>query len=86
MAAGILQVSGADHGLAITGIAGPGGGTADKPVGTVFIALASQSGPTRVVREFFPFEREMFKTLATQAALNLLRRRLAGFDSGKSTS
>jgi nicotinamide-nucleotide amidase len=80
MATGILRVSGADHALAVTGIAGPAGGTPEKPVGTVFIALASRRAPAVVLREFFPFEREMFKVQATQAALNLLRRRLAGFD------
>ena len=85
MAEGALRVSGADHALAVTGIAGPDGGSAEKPVGTVWIALASREpGPggdpaTAVLREHFPFEREMFKTMTSQTALDLLRRRLSGF-------
>lgn len=85
MAEGALRVSGADHALAVTGIAGPDGGTPDKPVGTVWIALASRApGPngepsTVALLEHFPFEREMFKTMTTQTALDLLRRRLSGF-------
>jgi nicotinamide-nucleotide amidase len=68
--------SGAIHALATTGIAGPTGGSEKKPVGTVYIALASENAPT-VVRHFnFASDRETFKQLATQAALNLLRERL----------
>jgi competence/damage-inducible protein CinA-like protein len=78
MAEGALRASGADHALAVTGIAGPDGGTAEKPVGLVFIALASQPSPTVVVQEMFPFERQMFKVMTTQTALDLLRRRLLG--------
>jgi competence/damage-inducible protein CinA-like protein len=63
-------------GLATTGIAGPTGGSDEKPVGTVYIALASGDSET-VVRKFrFPTDRETFKQLAAQAALDLLRRRL----------
>ena len=78
MAEGALRVSGADHAVAVTGIAGPDGGTADKPIGTVWIALASkdQTLTTTALREFFPFEREMFKIMTSQTALDLLRRRL----------
>lgn len=77
MAAGCLAASGADHALALTGIAGPGGGTEAKPVGTVFVALASKGGGEPVVvQHLFRVERETFKRLASQAALDLLRRRL----------
>ncbi len=76
MAEGALRTSGADHALAVTGIAGPDGGSDAKPVGTVFIGLASKEAPTVVVRELFPFDREMFKVMTTQTALDLLRRRL----------
>lgn len=76
MAEGALLRSGADYALATTGIAGPGGGTPEKPVGTVWIALAERGGETRAWSEFFPTSRETFKDLATQAALNGLRRRL----------
>ena len=78
MADGCLAVSGADHALACTGIAGPSGGSEEKPVGTVFIALASKNEPTEVRKLFFPGTRDRFKMLTTQSALELLRRRLAG--------
>ena len=75
MAEGAREKSGAEFALASTGIAGPGGGTAEKPVGTAFIALAG-GGATLVRHLFFPTDRETFKQLATQMALNLLRQRL----------
>lgn len=78
MAEGCLRNAGSTHALACTGIAGPTGGTADKPVGTVFIALASAGKSTEVRKLFFPGTRDRFKLLTTQAALELLRRRLAG--------
>jgi nicotinamide-nucleotide amidase len=75
MAEGALAKSGATFALATTGIAGPGGGSEAKPVGTAYIALAG--GETVVRHLFFPSDRETFKQLATQMALNLLRERLA---------
>ncbi len=78
MAEGVLAVSGADYALALTGIAGPGGGTEEKPVGTVHIALAIRDVGTRHLKECFPHERETFKHLATQTALDMLRLRLVG--------
>jgi nicotinamide-nucleotide amidase len=78
MAEGALEKSGATFGLATTGIAGPGGGSEEKPVGTVFIALASAGGKTVVKRRNFLSDREAFKQLATQAALEMLRRRIVG--------
>ena len=63
-------------GLATTGVAGPMGGSDEKPVGTVYIALASKGSETVVRKLFFPTDREAFKQLAAQAALDLLRRRL----------
>lgn len=77
MAVGARAASGADHALATTGIAGPGGGSEAKPVGTVFIALATKLGPTQVERHRFQSERETFKNLTAQTALDLLRRKLA---------
>ena len=76
MAQGALAVTGADHALATTGIAGPGGGSTVKPVGTVFLALASKIGFAKVERHRFSTDRETFKFLATQAALDLLRRNM----------
>ena len=64
-----------DYSLATTGVAGPGGGSPEKPVGTVYIGLAD-SGETIAKELFFPTDRETFKQIATQAALELLRRRL----------
>lgn len=80
MAEGALRAGGADFALATTGIAGPGGGSEEKPVGTVFVALAVRDGETArttVERHFFPTDRENFKQLASQAALDLLRRAIA---------
>jgi nicotinamide-nucleotide amidase len=66
-----------DYALATTGIAGPGGGSQEKPVGTVYIALAA-SGETIAKEFFFPTDRETFKQIATQVALELLRKKLIG--------
>lgn len=79
MAQGCLRVSAADHALAVSGIAGPGGGSEAKPVGTVFIALASKGHGVEVRRRWFRGEREWFKILTSQVALDFLRRRLCGY-------
>lgn len=76
MAEGALEKSGARFALSTTGIAGPDGGTPDKPVGTVFVGLAEKRRETRVMREYFPMDRDTFKQVTTQAALDLLRRRI----------
>jgi nicotinamide-nucleotide amidase len=75
MAEGARFQTGADFAVAVTGIAGPGGGTKDKPVGTVFLALAGESG-TVVERRINSYERETFKQLTAQQALEMLRVRL----------
>jgi len=64
-----------DYALATTGVAGPSGGSPEKPVGTVYVALAT-SGETIAKKFFFPTDRETFKQIATQAALELLRKKL----------
>ncbi len=75
MAEGIRTRSGADLGLGVTGIAGPGGGSAEKPVGTVAVALATAGGTrSRLFR--FHGERELVKFQAAQAALDMARRHL----------
>ncbi len=76
MAEGARRVASADYALSTTGIAGPGGGSEQKPVGTVFIALATKSGATQIEQHKFPTDRETFKWLVSQAALDLLRRQL----------
>ena len=76
MAEGALTVSGADHALSVTGIAGPGGGTPDKPVGTVWLGMASRGGRPLAIRQFHPYDRETFKHATVHQALELLRRRL----------
>ena len=69
MAEGIRKASGTTFGLATTGIAGPGGGSSEKVVGTVFLAIAEEGKKTEVWREFFPGERLAFKEKATEALL-----------------
>jgi nicotinamide-nucleotide amidase len=72
MAEGARLRSGADYGIAVTGIAGPGGGSEVKPVGTVYMALASE-GATQVVRRHNPWDRQTFKQVTSQQLLDLLR-------------
>jgi nicotinamide-nucleotide amidase len=67
--------AGSNYVLATTGIAGPNGGSAEKPVGTVYVALAS-ADETIAKKFFFPTDRETFKQLAAQSALDLLRRKI----------
>ena len=76
MAEGARQQANAAFALATTGIAGPGGGTDEKPIGTVFIALAADGAATHVGSFRFPDDRQTFKELTTQAALEMLRRSL----------
>ncbi|HEX7862285.1 MAG TPA: competence/damage-inducible protein A [Verrucomicrobiae bacterium] len=75
MAEGARQRTGADFALAVTGIAGPSGGSPEKPVGTVYIALASAAG-TEVKKNLNQYDRETFKFLTSQQALDLLRKAL----------
>jgi nicotinamide-nucleotide amidase len=74
MARGARERAGADVGVAVTGIAGPDGGTPTKPVGTVFVALADARGAV-VERHRFDRDREGNKALSATHALDLLRRR-----------
>jgi nicotinamide-nucleotide amidase len=71
MAEGARTAAQTDYAVAVTGIAGPGGGTPEKPVGTVFIALASAQ-ETRVWRRLNPGERLAFKQATSDQALGEL--------------
>ena len=75
MARGVRHRAKTDFGLAVTGIAGPGGGTKDKPVGLVYIALADDAH-TEHKKLTIPGDRELVRWRASQAALDMLRRRL----------
>jgi nicotinamide-nucleotide amidase len=75
MAEGIRTGAGVDVGVGVTGIAGPGGGSAEKPVGTVAVA-AVMSGEARSKTFRFGGDREQVKFQATQAALDMVRRML----------
>ncbi len=72
MAEGALARSGADLAVSVTGIAGPGGGTAEKPVGLVHIAAARRGAETRAERHEFTGDRRRIRLAATEAALDLL--------------
>lgn len=76
MAEGVLTKSGATHGLATTGIAGPRGGSDEKPVGTVWLALSSKGEETVSWKQHLPLDRKAFKRAVTQSALDRLRRHL----------
>ncbi len=86
MASGALAALGADVAVAVSGIAGPGGGTRDKPVGTVCVALAapaeSHSGIALLSRRLqLPGDREVVRALATQWSLDLVRRWVLGLEA-----
>ncbi len=75
LAEGIRKRCGTILGLGITGVAGPTGGTAEKPVGLVFHALASENG-TEVIKRHFPGDRARIRWFASQQALDMVRRKL----------
>jgi nicotinamide-nucleotide amidase len=78
MAEGARKRAGTTYALSTTGIAGPDGGTPEKPVGTVFVGLAAADAPSQVERLFFPTDRLTFKQMVAQSALDLLRIHLVG--------
>ena len=82
MASGVRALYRADYALATTGIAGPGGGTEDKPVGLVYLAVADAEG-TICLRHNWPGTREQFKHRVSQYALNLLRKRVLGIEAAR---
>jgi len=77
MADGIRELSGADLTIAVTGIAGPDGGTPAKPVGTIWFALSDKTGTSCISRQF-PGDRALVREFAEHQTLDLLRRRVQG--------
>jgi nicotinamide-nucleotide amidase len=75
MAEGARKRARSTDALATTGIAGPSGGSEEKPVGTVYVALAGESD-TKIKKLFFPSDRETFKQLTAQVGFEMLRRKL----------
>jgi nicotinamide-nucleotide amidase len=84
MAEGARTRAASTYALATTGIAGPTGGSDEKPVGTVYIALASKDSKTFAMKFRFLTDRETFKQLASQTAIDLLRRKLLKATAGRS--
>ena len=78
MAAGALRASGADIAVSVTGIAGPEGGSPEKPVGTAWIGLATKDSDATAFKIFHPRNRLDFKLAVSQAALEAVRRKLVG--------
>ena len=76
MAEGALSKLGGEVAIAVSGIAGPDGGTADKPVGTVVIAVLTTGKPLLIKTHLFPGGREMVRHQSTQTALDRIRRML----------
>lgn len=79
MALGALQCAGADYAIAVSGIAGPDGGTAEKPVGTVWLAWGDRDH-IRTRGLCWPVERTLFQTMIAAAGLDMLRRILLGIE------
>jgi nicotinamide-nucleotide amidase len=75
MAAGARRRAGSTYALAVTGVAGPGGGSEEKPVGTVWVAIADAAGTQATHRRFLG-DRQRVRVFTTQMALDLLRRRM----------
>lgn len=79
MAQGALEKSGADYAIAVSGVAGPDGGTADKPVGTVWLAWGTRDAMhTRKLN--WAVERTLFQTMVAAAGLDAIRRLLLGIE------
>ena len=80
MAAGAMQRAKADYAIAVSGIAGPDGGSSEKPVGTVWLAWGARDNlHTRCLH--WPVERTLFQTMIAAAGLDMIRRTLLGIDT-----
>jgi nicotinamide-nucleotide amidase len=80
MAAEVRAMMGTTYGIAVSGVAGPDGGSADKPVGTVWLALAGPAGLSVERKILFVNDRRSIRIYATYVALDLLRRQLEGLE------
>ena len=78
MALGVRCRTGADIGVSVTGIAGPSGGTADKPIGTVWIGLSTEKG-VEATSHLWPAERNRFRLYTAALALDVVRRKLLNY-------
>ncbi len=78
MATGAIRNSSADLAVSVTGVAGPGGGSPEKPVGLVWLAAARRDGPVCCERHIFPGDRATIRAASVKAALALLARMAAG--------
>lgn len=85
MAEGARKISGSDYGLSVTGVAGPGGGTEEKPVGLVWLGLADADGTIAVDLDLSAWaaSREAIRERSANRALDLLRLRLSGKEGGE---
>jgi nicotinamide-nucleotide amidase len=85
MAEGVRKLAGVDYGLSVTGVAGPDGGTEEKPVGLVFVGLSDGDGTMveRVNLTAFAGSREAVRERSTNRALDLLRQRVVDADASK---
>jgi PncC family amidohydrolase len=72
MAEGVLKISNADIAVSVTGIAGPGGGTKDKPVGLVYIGIAKKGEDTKAYKNIFSGDREQVRRSTVSKALELV--------------
>ena len=79
MASGIRQRTGSDIGVSVTGIAGPDGGSEEKPVGTFFVGLASNEG-NKAYKFFYPLEREWMQRYSAFAVIDVVRRTVLGVE------
>ncbi len=77
MAEGALRKASADYAIAVSGVAGPDGGTDEKPVGTVWVAYGSRN-TLQTLRLLWPLSRQLFQTMVTACTLDLVRRQLLG--------
>jgi len=79
MAAGVLKLAKSDYGIAVTGIAGPGGGSAEKPVGLVYIGFADKNGKCTAYKNIFDGDRESVREQTVCTALKILIKNIKPF-------